>query len=94
MVKVDFQSGQSGLSKWSKWTFKVDKTTKRQNTLSANMVMPHQYLIKTKSFITNLIEEGRLDEANQLLELGSKGLVQHSNSNERVIPLHCTCQIV
>ena len=48
------------------------------------MVFPTQHFIKTKSFITNLIEEGRVDEANQLLELGSKGLVKRSHTQSEI----------
>jgi len=50
------------------------------------MVYPPQYFIKTKSFIKNLIEEGRVDEANQLLELSSKELVQSSNTESEIGP--------
>ena len=48
------------------------------------MVIPHQHLIKTKSFILNIIKEGNVVEANQLLELGSKGLVQRSNTQSEI----------
>ena len=48
------------------------------------MVYPPQYLIKTKSFITNLIKEGNVDEANQLLELDLQQLVQRSNTQSEI----------
>ena len=59
------------------------QTFKAHNKI-ANMVIPHQHLIKTKSFILNIIKEGNVVEANQLLELGSKGLVQRSNTQSEI----------
>jgi len=53
----------------------------------ANMVMPHQYLIKTKSFILNLIKEGDVVEANRLLELDLQQLVQRSNTQSELSEL-------
>jgi len=36
--------------------------------IDKNMGKSQKYLINTKSFITNLIKEGRLDEANRILK--------------------------
>jgi len=39
-----------------------------------------KYLINTKSFITNLIKEGRLDEANRILKSDSLEQLENLSS--------------
>ena len=53
--------------------------------MKANMAgRPPKYLINTTTFITNLIKEGRVDEANQLLRLEIDKLAELSSEDSEI----------
>ena len=81
-AETTLQGAETTFSRCRNNLFKVPKKSAHNNIIANIMVYPPQYLIKTKSFITNLIEEGKVVEANRLLKLENINQLQILSSED------------